>query len=536
MSKLKKDLTGMMFGRWTVLYQCQRINSESSSSIIKWHCRCECGQERDVNYYNLIGGRSLSCGCLQKEQPFENLVGKKFGKLTILSRTDDAYDKDGHKRIVWHCQCDCGNFTNVLGRSIRSGKTKSCGHCGYECIPGTTAHDYTGDIRGDLEVITYFRDENAQIKWLCRCKKGHEVIFTSAGWRSSGMHLCPHCLSKTASEDVQKNHGLMVIHSKNSEKYDLVGKNFGDLCVEHQLDDYISPKGKHQRRWMCVCKCGNEIIASTARLLKGLVTSCGHCGIQFADGTKAQDMTSQKFARWTVVGRADDIISSQGKRIVMWHCICDCGNEKDVSGHALRSGHSRSCGCYGRDMRISSNYIDLAGKRFGKLIVLSRAADLILANGTKRYQWNCQCECGNTCIVQGVNLTTGETNSCGCLKYSKYELFCNQYLQSHDYIYGVDYEMHKTFDGLNGVSGGLLSYDFAIYSDGKLNALIECQGQQHYFPVSMFGGEQQFKIQNEHDYRKKVFAQDVLGVGLIEIPYTATMYKDVELILEENGI
>ena len=54
MEKLKKDLTGIKFGRWTVLYQCEKDNSASASQIIKWHCRCECGQERDVNHYNLI--------------------------------------------------------------------------------------------------------------------------------------------------------------------------------------------------------------------------------------------------------------------------------------------------------------------------------------------------------------------------------------------------------------------------------------------------------------------------------------------------
>ena len=28
-----------------------------------------------------------------------------------------------------------------------------------------------------------------------------------------------------------------------------------------------------------------------------------------------------------------------------WHCICDCGNECDVVGTNLRTGHTKSCGC-----------------------------------------------------------------------------------------------------------------------------------------------------------------------------------------------
>lgn len=28
-----------------------------------------------------------------------------------------------------------------------------------------------------------------------------------------------------------------------------------------------------------------------------------------------------------------------------WLCVCECGNEVRVTGNALRSGHTRSCGC-----------------------------------------------------------------------------------------------------------------------------------------------------------------------------------------------
>lgn len=53
---------------------------------------------------------------------------------------------------------------------------------------------------------------------------------------------------------------------------------------------------------------------------------------------------------------------------------------------------------------------DLTGKTFGKLSVLSYAGS---TGG--RAAWNCQCECGNTCIVKGKYLLNGDTKSCGCL-------------------------------------------------------------------------------------------------------------------------
>ena len=30
----------------------------------------------------------------------------------------------------------------------------------------------------------------------------------------------------------------------------------------------------------------------------------------------------------------------------MWHCICDCGAEKDVEASSLKCGDTKSCGCY----------------------------------------------------------------------------------------------------------------------------------------------------------------------------------------------
>jgi hypothetical protein len=52
-----------------------------------------------------------------------NLVGQKFGRLTVLKR--DGHDKSG--TILWKCSCDCGNFKIVRGYSLRRGDTQSCG-------------------------------------------------------------------------------------------------------------------------------------------------------------------------------------------------------------------------------------------------------------------------------------------------------------------------------------------------------------------------------------------------------------------------
>lgn len=58
-----KDLTGMTFGRWTVV---SRANNHSGAGV-RWACQCSCGTQRDVIGLSLTSGASKSCGCLHKE-------------------------------------------------------------------------------------------------------------------------------------------------------------------------------------------------------------------------------------------------------------------------------------------------------------------------------------------------------------------------------------------------------------------------------------------------------------------------------------
>lgn len=88
---------------------------------------------------------------------------------------------------------------------------------------------------------------------------------------------------------------------------------------------------------------------------------------------------------------------------------------------------------------------------------------------------------------------------------------------------------------MRGYGDGILSYDFAVYKNGELYALIECQGQQHYIPVEMFGGEEQFAKQQLHDEIKREYAKK-LNVKLIEVPYTVVTYEEVKDILSLAGI
>jgi hypothetical protein len=52
-----------------------------------------------------------------------NLLGKKFGKLKVISITN----KRQNGFIVWLCECDCGNIKEFCGHDLNRGDSKSCG-------------------------------------------------------------------------------------------------------------------------------------------------------------------------------------------------------------------------------------------------------------------------------------------------------------------------------------------------------------------------------------------------------------------------
>ena len=53
----------------------------------------------------------------------KDVTGKKFGRLTVLRRSS----KNSTGNYRWWCRCECGRLTRVVGGSLMSGHTVSCG-------------------------------------------------------------------------------------------------------------------------------------------------------------------------------------------------------------------------------------------------------------------------------------------------------------------------------------------------------------------------------------------------------------------------
>ena len=103
-----------------------------------------------------------------------------------------------------------------------------------------------------------------------------------------------------------------------------------------------------------------------------------------------------------------------GRPGTFWECLCDCGKTKIANGLLLRDGKTKSCGCLKEETQRRIRD-DLTGKRFGRLVV----QHAVKKKKPGITYWHCLCDCGNEVDVAASALKNGDTRSCGCLAKEK---------------------------------------------------------------------------------------------------------------------
>lgn len=88
------DLTGQRFGRLVAKYRCDY----KTDNDIMWHCKCDCGNEKDIQSKSLRYHKTKSCGCLKSEST------KEFNKSTKTKQ--NKYDLSGEYGIGWTSNTD----------------------------------------------------------------------------------------------------------------------------------------------------------------------------------------------------------------------------------------------------------------------------------------------------------------------------------------------------------------------------------------------------------------------------------------------
>lgn len=85
--------------------------------------------------------------------PLRDLFGQRFGRLTVLGRSEWTSTGLPARRAYWLCRCDCGRECISAGHSLVSGRAASCGCYALE-VQSRTGKLQAGRFRLDARYRT----------------------------------------------------------------------------------------------------------------------------------------------------------------------------------------------------------------------------------------------------------------------------------------------------------------------------------------------------------------------------------------------
>lgn len=172
----------------------------------------------------------LACE-IEKMTRKKDLVGKRFGRLTVLYFDEEYSRKKKDSRFYWKCQCDCGKLTHVSTSSLKNGNTKSCGCLHSEASKNITFIDMTGEKYGSLTVIKQGTHpdgvSNTRAYWWCQCDCGNpNLILVSGQLLRNGHKTSCGCIISQYEKQIQRILNDNKIEYKQQYSFpDLVSDN-----------------------------------------------------------------------------------------------------------------------------------------------------------------------------------------------------------------------------------------------------------------------------------------------------------------------
>ena len=356
-------------------------------------------------------------------------------------------------------------------------------------------YDLIGQKFGKLSVIEKLgsnpNSKRKKIKWKCICDCGEESLVSTTDLVSGKITQCWNCAHLASGYAKRKSY---------------LGQKIGHLLVIDE-EYYVNDSGKHKKKYTYQCDCG-KIFTSKNSIVTSQLASCGCAMKEVVRFSCGRDIDNQKFGRLIVL---ETYWNTSPPTV---RCRCECGNEVVVRKSDVQSGHTLSCGCYQKERATQSNieyhygYISPYGI---KIIEQART------NEKGQWLWTCECFCGKTFEELPARIKNGHVRSCGCLKSSSNETMIANILERNN----IKYQREYTFNDCKSNKNYRLRFDFAVQKSNGTILLIEENGQQHYYPVELFGGEEGFRATVERDNIKREYCKQN-NIQLLELPYYLT--------------
>ncbi|MBC2373673.1 hypothetical protein HBP98_16805 [Listeria booriae] len=181
---MSDTFVGTRVGNLVVVEATEEREHES----IVYRCKCDCGNhiKRSRRHLNaaLKAGAMSNCGCNYHNR--QQLIGHKFGLLTILAWAEEA------EVPSYICACDCGKTGVIVPLSrIKGSKNPSCGCYTKIVKEANFSRDITGKRYGNLVAIQPLEKRNWRYRvWLCQCDCGNTREATVGELNSGNTKSC----------------------------------------------------------------------------------------------------------------------------------------------------------------------------------------------------------------------------------------------------------------------------------------------------------------------------------------------------------
>ena len=215
-------------------------------------------------------------------------IGQRFNRWVVLNQLDDSR--------LWLCKCDCGTEAVKDIYTLKKGTSQSCG-----CLR--------------REVIIRRNKEN-------------------------NPRIIKHGMSGTPEWSAYKDARNRCNSPKNKRYKDYGGRGIKFLFTS--FEQFFAELGPRPQG-LSLDKINNDGNYEPGNVRWATSKEQGLNRRQTLD-----DLTGYVFGRLKVISRFEERTKTDKR--VAWNCICSCGTQAIVNAGNLRSGTTKSCGCFRKEV------------------------------------------------------------------------------------------------------------------------------------------------------------------------------------------
>ena len=206
-----------------------------------------------------------------------DMIGQKFGRLTVVSRGPNSEGKS--KATRWNCQCVCGKTVLCFGSNLKRGNSTSCG-----CFANEIATARIIDMRWDQTThgMTYTSEYKSWSNMKSRCYNPNTINYHRYGGRGITVYepwindflgfynyICPKPKKKLTVDRIDNNKNYepgnvrwgtkreQALNRETTIEFPGVAKS-GNNRYRMSIDGYASAEEAHEAYLLAVANLENK--------------------------------------------------------------------------------------------------------------------------------------------------------------------------------------------------------------------------------------------------------------------------------------